>query len=190
MKMAKERIPHPAPFVCAALFGFGLAALLTMTVAVAGQYYRWIDSSGNLYIGDQPPPGGVGGALPLPLPEYAPPERSPEDDPYSIINQTKRLKEQREALARQRLEKRSAEREYLLRKRELEAMQEPPPQRTVPVYVYPQIHFSRPPLRPWHPRPSHPRPWSGDRHVPENGYSRSRLGPPHRAPGTRLDLGQ
>ena len=189
--MVKNRIPHPAPSVCAGLVGFGLVAVFAMSAAVAGQYYRWIDSSGNLYIGDQPPPGSGDATRPLPLPEYAPPERSPEDDPYSILNQTKRLEEQREALARQRLEQRSAEREYLLRKRELEAMQEPPPQSTVPVYVYPQIRYGRPPFRPWYPRPGRPGVGSGDRHVPGYGYSRPRHGTPRALPGRRLlDLGR
>lgn len=172
------------------LVGMGFLAVFVIPTTGAGQYYRWVDSSGNLYLGDRPPPGGGVGTSHVPIPDYAAPERSPEDDSYSILNQTKRLEEQRQALTREREEKRRAEREYLLRKRELEATQQPLPQQTWPLYVYPQIYYDRQSYGQWYPRPHHPQSWSGGRHPPGDRYQTHRPTPRGGATDRRLYLGQ
>ena len=93
-----------------------------------------MDSEGRLYLGDRPPPGDVQQAEQLRMPSYAAPSQSAEEDPYSILNQLKRLEAYRQNLARERQEKERAEREYYLRKRELEARREaPPPPVAVPL---------------------------------------------------------
>lgn len=129
--------------------------LALAALADAQQAYRWLDSDGNLHFGDQPPPPDARQAEPLPLPDYAAPERSPLEDPYSVLNQLQRLEARRAAAERERLEQERLAREYRLQREELTARQEPPPApASGPIYGYPYpIYGSRPWVRPGRPHP-------------------------------------
>jgi hypothetical protein len=119
----------------------------------AGTLYRWIDGDGVPHFADQPPPGGSRQAERLAMPAYTPPELPVDEQPYSILNQLERMETQREKLARERREKRQQDREYLLRKRELELRREGPATTALtgpPVFAYPQPRYWR-----------HPYPWPG-----------------------------
>jgi hypothetical protein len=130
--------------------------------------YRWVDSDGIPHFGDTPPPGYSQQAERLAMPSFAAPDRPAAERPYSIINQLERMQTQRERLARERREKLQQDREYRLRKRELEARRQseaPAPSTGTPVWVYP---------RPGHWRPPHPTP--GGR--PDNARPPGDLWPP------------
>ena len=141
--MAYRRFRRPL-----ALLVISLAAI---TSAQADGLYRWFDSEGQLHFSDRPPVGAHE-ADRLHMPSFAPPALTPDQDPYSILNQAKRLEVQREAMARERRERLDKEREYLLRQREIElqrqAQQAPPPSTVV---VYPRRYRHRPlPVYPPH----------------------------------------
>lgn len=98
--------------------------LLVAPGALAGELYRWVDSEGRPYFGDRPPPEGAQQVERLSMPAFAMPERSADEDPYSILNQLGRLQESREAQERERRERAWMEREYALRRRELDVREQ------------------------------------------------------------------
>ncbi len=123
------------------------------TVTQADGLYRWFDNEGQLHFSDRPPVGDYE-ADRLQVPSFVPPVVSPEQDPYSILNQTRRLQEQREAIARERRERLEKEREYRLRQREIELQQQAQQAPAPPtVVVYPRRHYR--------PLPVHPPRWPG-----------------------------
>ena len=86
------------------------------------------------------------------MPSFAPLVTPPEQDPYSILNQTKRLQAQREALERTRRERRDKEREHRLRQREIELREQAQQMPSAPpVVVYQKRHHR--------PLPVHPPRW-------------------------------
>ncbi|MGB5450687.1 MAG: DUF4124 domain-containing protein [Sedimenticolaceae bacterium] len=144
----------------------------------ADTLYRWTDSEGQLHYGDRPPLTSAEQVEQLHMPAYSPPNPPVQEDPYSILNQVERLEAYRQNLNRERQEREQAQREYNLRKLELEARQEaqqaPMDTRAYgyprPVYPRPPIHgpdwpfdYPRPPglWKPDHPAfrpPGYPRP--------------------------------
>ncbi|MGB5775567.1 MAG: DUF4124 domain-containing protein, partial [Sedimenticolaceae bacterium] len=84
----------------------GMVALLLIGASSTTQaetLYRWVDGAGQLHFSDMPPPDDATQAEELRTPAFTPPQMSPADDPYSILNQVRRLEAQREQLARERL---------------------------------------------------------------------------------------
>ncbi len=131
--------------------------LLTGSVAAgANGLYRWLDEQGQPHFSDRPPTDGQA-AEQLRRPSFAPPRVSPDQDPYSILNQAKRLEARREAIELARRERLASEREYRLRQRQIElqqqAMRTPPA--TSPAVVYRQPRHR--------PLPAHRRHWHGYR---------------------------
>jgi hypothetical protein len=121
-------------------------AALTAPAAVADSLYRWFDERGQAHFSDQPPVQSAERAERLPRPSYAVPERPADEAPYSILNQLRRLEASRERLARERREQQQRDREFLLRQRELEALERPPPAPAVgAVLAYPRPHHRPPP---------------------------------------------
>jgi hypothetical protein len=173
------------------LRGFGNLRLFALTLALANipvasadMLYRWTDGQGQPHISDHPPPGDVGPTEQFHAPSYAAPDLPAADDPYSILNQAKRLEESRLRLTRERQEKQQRDREYELRRRELEARaaaQAAPA--SPPVYAYRRPIYPRPPThRP--PRPDKPgRPWTlwEPEHPAYRPYPRPPSGPPRAA---------
>ncbi len=88
-----------------------LALIIPMASPMAaGQIYRWVDDQGNVHFSDQPPSSPSVSVQVQPMPSTAPASQ-PDEMPYSVMNQVKRLqaeREQREAARRaeqlQRLE--------------------------------------------------------------------------------------
>lgn len=162
--------------------------------ANADTLYRWVDEQGRLHLSDQPPADDPQSADELAMPSYATPERPAEEDPYSILNQLKRLEESGRRLTRERWEKQQRERELYLRQRELEAREraQQPADRTS-VYLYPRPRYALPPARRpgWHGhRPRPPSLWEPD-HPAYRPYPPPRPISPHRPEGGgRIGLGR
>ncbi len=135
------------------------------------RFYRWIDDQGRLHLSDKPPPAGADRAEEMRVPRYAEPEQPADQDPYSILNQLKRLEASRREMLRQRWEREQRDREYDLRRRELEARERAaaaPPAGTA-IYAFPR-------RLPPHPRFHHPgRP----SHQPQRAKPRSLWEPDH-----------
>lgn len=145
---------------------FCLAALLAVghtSLADEGSLFRWIDSEGRMHFGDRPPPADVEHVEELNMPSFAAPSRPADQDPYSILNQLGRLEANRQILERERRERAWQEREYYLRKRELEALEQSSDQpASGPVYGYPRpVYPSHPIHRPG--RPGHRPGWPNQR---------------------------
>ncbi|MCB1788315.1 MAG: DUF4124 domain-containing protein [Chromatiaceae bacterium] len=124
--------------------------LIGATWADDGLLYRWTDAQGQVHFGDQPPTSDHSSAQRFAAPRYQPPEQSPKDDPYSILNQAKRLEEARQRLEQERQAERERQREYRLRERELAERQAPtaePPASAVIAYPRPAYPY-RPRFRP------------------------------------------
>jgi hypothetical protein len=130
---------------------------------VADRVYRWTDPSGAVHFSDHPPPGGrPSEPMDLGLPPSAPPEAG-QDDYYSVVNQARRLEEQRLERERQ-----AAEVEAL--RRQAEPAPAPPREESSgaergPVWIGPPYYSGPggwPPHRPkppgWHPPPQGPWP--------------------------------
>ena len=115
-----------------------------------------------MHFGDRPPPADVEHVEELNMPSFAAPSRPADKDPYSILNQLGRLEANRQILERERRERAWQEREYYLRKREVEALEQSSDQSASgPVYGY---GYPRP-VYPNHPihrpgRPGHRPGWS------------------------------
>jgi len=142
---------------------FCLAVLLAvghLPQAGATSLFRWTDSEGRMHFGDRPPPAEVEHVEELSMPSFAAPSRPADQDPYSILNQLGRLEANRQILERERRERAWQEREYYLRKRELEALEQSSDQSARgPVYGYPRpVYPSHPIHRPGLPghRPGRP----------------------------------
>ncbi len=138
----------------------GLIVLGFMAQADAASLFRWTDAEGRVHFGDRPPPAEVPEVEELGMPAFAAPELTPDQDPYSILNQLGRLQENRRRLERERREKAWREREYQLRQRELEARERAAEAAQAgavsgylrPVYPwYPGYRPGRPGHRPGHP---------------------------------------
>jgi len=120
-----------------------------------------------MHFGDRPPPAEVEHVEELNMPSFATPSRPADQDPYSILNQLGRLEANRQNLERERRERALQEREYYLRKRELEALEQASDQSTSgPVYGYgygyPRTVYPRHPInRPG--RPGHRPGWPNQR---------------------------
>jgi hypothetical protein len=142
---------------------FCLAVLLAvghLPQADAGSLFRWTDSEGRMHFGDRPPPAEVEHVEELNMPSFAAPSRPADQDPYSILNQLGRLEANRQILERERRERAWQEREYYLRQRELEALEQAADRpANGPVYGYPRpVYPSHPIHRPRQPghRPGRP----------------------------------
>lgn len=137
--------------IAAAVLGFSLTAQ-------TAPLYRWVDEEGGVHFSDQPPAAGTRRTQSQSLrrPDYAEPIRAPEQDPYSILNQAKRLEAQRRQREDERRKRKKQQREFQLEKRRLEVERERAnqPLRSAPVLVYPR-HHRRPPIMPYH-RPGPP----------------------------------
>lgn len=145
---------------------FWLVALLAigqLPQADAGSLFRWTDSEGRMHFGDRPPPGDVGQVDELDMPVFAAPGLPADEDPYSILNQLGRLEANRQNLERERRERAWQEREYYLRKRELEALEQAADRSASgPVYGYSRPFYpGRPIHRPG--RPGHRPGWPDQR---------------------------
>ena len=147
---------HPSPRRRRTLTRHGLRKLCLAAVlaalyasgALAEPLYRWMDAEGLLHFSDHPPPADARWAEQFNAPSYAAPTLAADEDPYSILNQVKRLEEYRQNLARERREQAQQEREYRLREQELEARRQAEQQvpAGTPVYVYPRPIYPRPPV--------------------------------------------
>jgi hypothetical protein len=185
---------------------FCLAALLAVghaSQADAGSLFRWIDSEGRMHFGDRPPPADAEHVEQLNMPSFAAPSRPADQDPYSILNQLGRLEASRQKLESERRERAKQEREYYLRKRELDALDraaDRPASR--PAYGYPRPVYPAipiyPPGRPGH-RPGWPdiRPPSriDEWYAPDHPIYRPRPHPPVAVPlphggGASINLGR
>ena len=147
-----------------------LAALLLIGAALTAQaetLYRWVDGAGQLHFSDTPPPEDATRAEELRTPAFTPPSMTPAEDPYSILNQVRRLEAQREQLARERLARQELQQQYELRRRELEGYPQAVDNIRVwgSVYAYPRPPFAghpgHRPDRPGH-RPGAPSLWQPD----------------------------
>lgn len=148
--------------------GILMATLLAVAATASAQdaLYRWTDAQGQLHFSDQPPPTDGQPHEQLPLPSYTEPALSPDQAPYSILNQARRLEAARRQMQRERLEQQQRDREFALRRRALEAQHEqpmptPPAVHVVPRPPRPPVHVPgyRPPVGPpgsglW--QPDHP----------------------------------
>jgi len=159
--------------------------MLPMAPAGAEVVYRWVDDEGRPHLSDQPPPADARQAEQLPTPAFTEPAVRADEDPYSILNQLKRLEDSRRQTERERMLRRQLEREYELRRRALDARRDdeagddgvrgfvvpffhrpphhrpPPGHHPGPPTLWPPDHPAfRPPMRPRPPRP-HPRPGGG-----------------------------
>lgn len=160
--------------------GLLLVAASHIAFADPQPLYRWTDSEGRVHFTDHPPPGDAEVAEALVVPSYASPALAPADDPYSILNQSKRMEASRKHVERERRERRERDREYALRQRELEIREQAlraSPASGAPVYAYPRPVRPHPPGPPgarWpDQRPSLPTLWP-----PEHPAYR----PPHPLP--------
>ena len=169
------KYPRPAYLAVLLLVSMGAPA-----ITQADGLYRWFDSEGQLHFSDRPPVGGYE-ADRLQVPSFVSPAVPPEQNPYSILNQTKRLQEQREAIARERRERLEREREYRLRQREIElqrqTQQAPAPSTVV---VYPRRYYRPLPANPPH-WPNYQRPnlglWKRDHPAYRpHGFERPKTG--------------
>ena len=86
-----------------------LLALLLSTGARAADVFRWVDANGVTHYSDTPPKDGEE-VQSLRVNDSNPPGYDPADDPYSIVNQAKRMNEKWSALAKEK-EERAAERQ-------------------------------------------------------------------------------
>lgn len=197
--MTEDSDPLIGPSVMLRITGYLMTVVVLLAFghlpsAAADSLYRWVDDYGRLHLSDQPPPNDTQSAEELALPSYVSPTLPADRDPYSILNQLKRLEESRRQLAQERWERRQRERELHLRERELaaRAADRQPPERT-PVYLVPRRHF-RPPhtrLPDW--RTDRRRPpslWEPD-HPVYRPYPPPRPVAPHgSSPGGRVGLGR
>lgn len=146
--------------------------VLTAFTAVAQPVYRWTDASGEVHFSDRPPAGAV--QHPLEQVEVAPLPAAPQtDDYYSVVNQARRMEEQRLERERQ-----AAEIEVLQR-------QAAPPEPVQParpadqgvshgIWIAPPVYWGpgtwpghRPPHRPGWEYPERPYPGPGHRPPPD-----------------------
>ncbi|MGD8810052.1 MAG: DUF4124 domain-containing protein [Gammaproteobacteria bacterium] len=75
----------------------------------ATEIYRWVDADGVVHYSDAAPRGDVT-ATTIDVEESRTPDYDPLEDPYSILNQARRLREARSALVEARLEREQASR--------------------------------------------------------------------------------
>ena len=94
--------------------------LLTMTVAPAfAQAFRWVGQDGSLHLSDRPPPTKAQPWYPVEIPRYNQPSLPPKQNPYSVINQLKRMEERRVAVREKRWQERLEDLEQQRQRREL-----------------------------------------------------------------------
>lgn len=122
--------------------------------------YQWKDEQGVVHFSDQPPAHPVSPVKAQPLPPLSS-SPSPEDDYYSVVNQSRRFDEdyrQREEARRQakeqRLERAKLEAELEAARAQLRRLEEEQQGPAYPVYLY-GIAPSHPPVRPGY-RPDRP----------------------------------
>ena len=151
-----------------------LLTLLATAELGAGELYRWVDDQGQVHFGDRPPSNPAVPVQVQPLPAPAP---QPADDPYSVMNQVRRLEAERkqlEAMRREEQLRRLEEARHLAeieasraRARQADAEAERARRTLYPLYP----RFRRPPCprpdrcpdrRDHPPRQSEPRPLQPD----------------------------
>lgn len=163
---------------CAMLLtaGVGHAATQTDQVRVANAdgapppaatLFRWVDPQGRPHFSDRPPPDAAQTPEEIAVPRFIEPELSAAEDPYSILNQTKRLEEARRERERERAEAQRRAREDELQRRQLEAWRNAPPAQDVAapqiVYGFPRRYPPPRPNWPYHyRRPGPPSLWEPD----------------------------
>lgn len=116
--------------------------------SLAEQMYRWVDAQGLVHLSDQAPADSVQTQV-LSTPSYAAPRVPPGEDPYSILNQARRLEQQREQIVRERQKAEQARREHELEKRRLEAARNsvPPERDMAPRIIVPRPYVVAPRAR-------------------------------------------
>ncbi len=158
----------------AATAGVGfLVALLGASAALAQPVYRWTDASGEVHFSDRPPAGAV--PQPVEQVEVDPAPAAPQgEDYYSVVNQARRMEEQRLERERQAAEIEALQRQAV-----------PPPEPPRParaeeegvsrgIWVGPPVYWGpgawpghRPPHRPDWEYPERPYPGAGHRPPPD-----------------------
>ncbi|WP_200376194.1 DUF4124 domain-containing protein [Thiocystis violacea] len=135
------------------LLGIGSDALASESL------YRWVDGQGQVNFSDQPPPTSTGPVEVQTLPAV-PAAKTPADDRYSVVNQARRMEEER--LQREQV-RRDAEQRSLEARRQLLAIEaerakaEAENTTRERYFVHPIPRHPRPPRSPgFEPRPPGP----------------------------------
>ncbi len=140
---------------------FLAAATFLIACDASAQVFKCIDDQGVTHYSEHPPAGCASGVETLNLDPLVSFSGQGPEDYFSVINQARRMHEERIALERHRLEKRLLRRRLrneVLYADELERAYAPPePRRDPPVYVYPFPAHGFSPHRPRHPRLFFPR---------------------------------
>ncbi len=124
----------------------GLALTLGCLVTGAGsgaEVYRWTDPNGVVHFGDHPPADPAAGDIqPVPLASFGSGPHDPRDEYFSVVNQARRMTEQRiqeEKAWRERLEAQATlERER--RASEIVQQSEPPAPPEPYIITHPGVH--------------------------------------------------
>ena len=155
----------------------GMGGAAAVPGADSGAVYRWTDDRGVVHFSDSPPERPPPDTRVMPLPRL-PPAAHPEAQPFSVINQARRMAEERRARERARLEELRARAEVERARAQAPPLRGPEEGsgagRRYIVPLYPPAHrrFGRPDLRefpeghpayrPYRgPRPTTPPPRSG-----------------------------
>jgi len=77
------------------------------STAMAAEIYRWVDADGILHYSDAAPPEDVT-VTTIEIDATRPPDYDPLNDPWSIMNQARRISETRSALVEARIEREQA----------------------------------------------------------------------------------
>jgi hypothetical protein len=148
--MIKRACHQSGPRSAVRLLAVLLLVFAWSAAGTAAEVFRWVDEGGVTHFSESPPEQDAQDLQTLEFSDPAPPS-DPENDYYSIANQSKRM----EAMRAER-EKAQAERDLAMRQLELEAAQNqvqqaPPHTEVITRFAYPPSYY--PPVWPRPPRP-------------------------------------
>jgi hypothetical protein len=154
--------------------------LLAPSVGGAAAVYRWVDEAGVTHFSEAPPETPAGEVQTLDVPEPGP-RADPENDYYSIANQSKRMEAVREERERARAERDLARRRLELQAQQAQAVESLSATEPTTQYRYPPAYgppYWAIPPRPWPgphppgvgPRPPHPPTWVEPYRHPYNNW--------------------
>jgi len=155
-------------------------------VVSAATVHQWVDASGITHFSDSPPPENVSAAKTLELSDDFPPAVDTRSDYYSIANQWDRMRQERDAKSRLRLERDKIRAERAAAVAYSEPQQDYGSERYYPLYL-PNYGYGGPYAR--HRGPHHRVPRGAHRgrggHARAGGIGRGRPGRGYRSAGHR-----